>query len=219
MSDSSSNASQDASDPPWVQWAQQLQALAQTGLTYAEDAYDTERYEQIRAIATEMMAARSQGLDAEYLVTLFAREEGYATPKVDVRGVVFRDEKLLLVKERSDGRWTLPGGWADAGESPRESVEREVCEEAGLDVQAQKLLAVYDRAKHPHTPAFPFHVYKLFIRCHVTGGTPEAGHETSDVGFFAEDDWPPLSHSRVLPDQLRHLFAHARHPDWPADFD
>ncbi len=178
-----------------------------------------ERYEQVRAIAAEMMAAHAENLDANHLLSLFRREEAYATPKVDVRGVVFQGGKLLLVKERTDGRWTLPGGWADVTESPRESVEREVREEAGLDVRAEKLLAVYDRGKHPHVPAFPFHVYKLFIRCAVTGGEAKAGHETSDVGSFAEAALPPLSHSRVLPAQLKRLFAHSRHPDWPTDFD
>ena len=136
-----------------------------------------------------------------------------------MRGVVFRDGKILLVREVSDGGWALPGGWADVNQSAGESVMREVLEESGYETKAVRLLAVYDRSKHDHAPAFPFHVYKLFILCEMTGGAPAAGLETSAVGFFAEDALPELSRSRVTPAQIRRLFEHHRHPEWTADLD
>lgn len=208
-------------EPQRLKWAKELQAIAQIGLTYsAESHFDVERYRRIREISAEMVAASAAGaVTKETLLALFQSEEGYATPKVDVRGVVFRDSKILLVKETEDGRWTLPGGWADVNESPRESVEREVREESGYEVRAVKLLAVYDRSKHDHTPAFFFHVYKLFVLCELIGGEAAASAETSAAEFFGEDELPPLSVSRVTGRQIRRLFEHFRHPEWAADFD
>jgi ADP-ribose pyrophosphatase YjhB (NUDIX family) len=209
-------------EPRWLDWARRLQAIAQNGLTYIDDPYDLERYEQVRHIAAEMMAAGA-GSEIEPVLELFARESGYATPKVDVRGCVFDGDRLLLVKERSDGRWTLPGGWADVGESPAASTVREVWEESGYVVRATRLLAVYDRALHAHTPPYPYHIYKLFFLCSLDGaavdGPPPADHEVSHVGFFPEDAIPELSISRVTPEQIRRIFAHHRHPEWPTDFD
>jgi len=209
---------QDGSEPQWLRWSRQLMAIAQNGLTYTDSPYDVERYEAVRNIAAEMMADRS-GTDQERIVSLFARESGYATPKVDVRGVVFRDDTILLVKEREDGGWTLPGGWADVNESPREAVEREVVEESGYQVRATKLLAVLDRAKHPHVPPFPFHIYKVFILCDLIGGEAAASKETEEVGFFRENDIPELSVARTTPSQLARLFEHHRRPDLAPDFD
>lgn len=205
-------------DPQWLQWAKQLQAIAQTGLTYAKDPYDVERYEAIRHIAAEIMAAAS-ATEVSRVLDLFAGEFGYATPKVDTRGVVFREGSLLLVKEAADGGWTLPGGWADVNDSPSEAVVREVFEESGFQTRAVKLLAVYDRSKHPHVPPFPYHIYKLFIRCEITGGTATRSTETVDIGFFREHEIPNLSISRVTPGQIARLFEHYRHPDWSTDFD
>ena len=164
------------------------------------------------------MADRT-GTNQERIVSLFARESGYATPKVDVRGVVFRDDGILLVKEREDGGWTLPGGWADVNESPREAVEREVVEESGYRVRATKLLAVLDRSKHPHVPPFPFHIYKLFILCDLIGGDAAASMETEEVGFFPENGTPELSISRTTPSQVARLFEHHRQPGLATDFD
>jgi ADP-ribose pyrophosphatase YjhB (NUDIX family) len=209
---------QDGTEPQWLRWSRQLMAIAQNGLTYANSSYDVERYEAVRNIAAEMMADHS-GTDQERIVNLFARESGYATPKVDVRGVVFRDDAILLVKEREDGGWTLPGGWADVNESPREAVEREVVEESGYRVRATKLLAVLDRAKHPHVPPFPFHIYKVFILCELVGGDAAASKETEAVGFFQENDIPELSVARTTPNQLARLFEHRRRPDLAPDFD
>jgi len=205
-------------EPKWVEWSRRLMALAQNGLAYSDNHFDIERYEAVREIAAEVMADRS-GTHRRQVLDLFSRETGYATPKVDVRGVVFRDDSILLVKEREDGLWTLPGGWADVNESPSEAVVREVREESGFRTCATKLLAVFDRAKHPHVPPLPFHVYKLFIQCELTGGGAASGAETADVAFFRETDLPDLSVSRVTPPQLARLFEHLRHPELPTDFD
>lgn len=201
----------------WLNWAQRLQAIAQTGLTYASGEFDVERYRAVREIASEMMAAGSQSGIAT-IRGLFAGQAGYATPKVDVRGVVFRESRVLLVKEREDGGWTLPGGWADVGESPAEATVREVREESGFETRAVKLLAVYDRNRHGHTP-IPFHAYKLFFRCEIVGGAAAVSVETEGVGWFAEDGLPALSISRVTPAQIRRFFEHSRHPGWLTEFD
>lgn len=205
-------------EPIWLAWAKRLQAIAQNGLTFSQDPFDVERYTAVRQIAAEMMAAGSNA-PYEHVLDLLSQDTGYATPKVDVCAVIFRDDALLLVKERSDGRWTLPGGWADVGEAPSESVAREVVEEAGFQVRTTKLLAVYDRSLHAHEPAFPFHVYKLFFRCEIAGGTAATSMETNAVEFFKADCIPPLSLTRVTPAQIDRMFAHQRHPDWPTDFD
>jgi ADP-ribose pyrophosphatase YjhB (NUDIX family) len=199
-------------------WARKLQAVAQTGLTYTKDAYDIERYRTLQQMAAQMMAASSSTTPPANLVDLFKGEIGYATPKVDVRGAVFSQDRVLLVKERSDGGWTLPGGWADVGETPSFSVVREVKEESGYDVVARKLAAVYDRDLHGHPPTI-YHTYKLFFLCELVGGSPQASHETEAVSFFPEDSIPPLSLSRVTPKQIAHLFEHHRHPEWPTSFD
>jgi ADP-ribose pyrophosphatase YjhB (NUDIX family) len=208
-----------AVEPPWLRWARELQAIAQIGHTYSgESHFDRERYARVREIAAEMLAAGA-GLDAGTVVEFFDAEHGYATPKIDVRGVVFRDDRLLLVREASDGLWTLPGGWADVNESAAESVVREVREESGFDTRAVKLLALLDRSRHAHAPAFPFHVYKLFVRCDIVGGRATPSAETTAVGFFDEADLPPLSTSRVTLGQIQRMFEHLRHADWPTDFD
>ena len=138
-------------EPKWIDWSQRLAAMAHNGLLYTKDPYDRERYEAIRDVAAEMLAEPS-GLPASSIHEIFVQETGYATPKVDVRGVAFCDEKILLVKEIADGKWTLPGGWADVGETPAEAVEREVREESGFETKVSKLLAVLDRRKHGHPP-------------------------------------------------------------------
>ncbi len=224
-------------DPTLLAWARRLQVIAQNGLTYARgDPYDVERYEAVRAIAAEMMVSNSDA-DAEGLSALFARETGHATPKVDVRGAVFRDGRVLLVRERQDGLWTLPGGWADPGETPAVSVVREVYEESGYRTRATRLLAVYDRDAHGHPP-IPYAVYKLFFLCDIVaveaaeddrddarearGQAHERGTsfaEITDVGFFAEDALPALSLTRVLPAQIARMFALYRHPERPTEFD
>ena len=203
--------------PRWLEWAQRLQALAQSGLTYTKNAFEIERYEGVREIAAEIVSAHSD-MDVAQVRDLFATEGGYATPKVDVRGVVFDDERILLVKELRDGRWTLPGGWADVNDSPAQATEREIFEESGYRARAVKLLACYDRNRHGHPP-YGFHIYKLFFQCELTGGAPAESIETGGVGFYAEDQIPALSLPRVTPAQIARFFAHYRHPEWPTDFD
>ena len=211
--------------PKTVEWAQRLQAIAQTGLNYNPPPFDRERYEMIREIAAEMLADNG-GADVGTIRALFEAQSGHATPKIDVRGVVFRDAKLLLVQEKMDQfRWTLPGGWADIGESPAEATVREVYEESGYATRAVKLLALYDRNKHAHPP-FPFHAYKAFFLCELTdperhraADTSASFAETGEVGFFAEDNIPDLSVGRVTREQISRFFTHLRHPDLPTDFD
>ena len=206
------------SDPKWLEWARRLQALAQTGLHFSDDPFDRERYEQIQALAVEMLE-RGSDADAAPICDLFAGETGYATPKVDVRGAVFDQQRILLVRETSDGLWALPGGWADVNDTPSEAVEREIYEESGFEAKATKLLAVYDRRLHGHVPPSPRHVYKLFFLCQLVGGKATASHETDDIGFFTEDALPNLSLGRVTESQIVRLFEHSRHPNWPTDFD
>jgi len=212
--------------PQWLDWAQKLQAIAQTGLNYNPPPFDRERYEMIRDIAAEMMAANGS-TDHVQLATLFADQAGHATPKIDVRGVVFREDKILLVQEKLDNdRWTLPGGWADIGESPAESTVREIYEESRYTARAVKLLALYDRNKHEHPP-FPFHAYKAFFRCELTDPerhldpalTSASYAETGEVDWFAEDQIPELSTARVTARQIARFYEHLRQPDLPTDFD
>lgn len=207
-------------NPQWLDWAQRLQALAQTGLTFAQDPFDIERYQQLRDIAAEMLAAGS-GQTVDEIRTLIDAQAGYATPKVDVRGVVFRDERVLLVREKLDnGRWTLPGGWADVGESPSVATVREIEEEAGYQTRAVRLLALYDRNRHGHPP-YIFHAYKVFFLCELLSDEQRLvpNVETEESDWFAEDALPELSIGRVTEAQIHRFFAHKRHPDWPTDFD
>lgn len=205
-------------EPKWLEWAKSLQAIAQNGLTYAVNEFDVERYKQIRDISAEMMASNSDG-DLEFIKELFKNVDGYATPKVDVRGAVFKENRILLVKERIDGGWTLPGGWADPNETPGQSVEREVFEESGFIVKANRILAVYDRTKQGHQPPYPFHVYKLLFLCDLQGGVKTTSNETDGVDFFDEDNIPELSQSRILKSQIIKLFEFYRNPKLPTDFD
>jgi ADP-ribose pyrophosphatase YjhB (NUDIX family) len=201
----------------WISIGQRVQAIAQTGLTYASGPYDIERYSELSSIAAAMIA----GPEPEKITlasSWFAAEAGYATPKVDVRAAVFQDNRLLLVRELEDGCWTLPGGWAEVGQSAAESVEREVHEESGYVVKAVKLLACWDRNKHPHPP-IPFHAYKLVFRCELLGGAPTASSETTEVGFFGENEIPVLSMTRTLPEQIRFVFESLRDPSAPTVFD
>ncbi len=204
-------------EPQWLTWARELQAHAQNGLAYSRAPYDLERFRSIRRIAVEIMAAYS-GADLTSLAGLFDGEAGYATPKVDVRAAVFQDDAILMVREKTDGAWSLPGGWADVGESPGEMAAREVFEESGYRVRPARLLAVYDRNRHAHPP-IPYYVYKLVFQCDLIGGAPAESMETDGIGFFKEDALPELSLTRVVPEQIRRIFEHYRHPDLPADFD
>ncbi|HUN88020.1 MAG TPA: NUDIX hydrolase [Terriglobales bacterium] len=199
-------------------WARQLQAISQNGLNYAVNDYDRERYTHIQRIAAEMMATSDPTMSPINLAAFFHRETGHATPKVDVRAGVFRDDRILLVREISDGGWTLPGGWADVGDAPSLAAARETREESGYEVKITKLVAAYDRNQHPHPP-IPYHAYKLFFLGEVIGGAPATSNETDAVDFFAEDRLPALSLSRILPEQIALMFRHHRDPALPAEFD
>jgi len=204
--------------PDWLRWADALQTIAAAGLAYTRDPFDRERFEQVRAVAAEVLS-RHTDLALPSAAERLRAEPGYVTPKVDVRGVVFDDAgRVLLVREVSDGCWSLPGGWADVGESPGEVVTREVREEAGLEVRPVKLLAALDKRKHAHPPQLSY-VYKLFFRCQVIGGALRTSHETPAADWFAREALPPLSLDRILPSQLERLFRHRDHPDLPAEFD
>jgi ADP-ribose pyrophosphatase YjhB (NUDIX family) len=204
--------------PMWLEWARRLQAIAQTGLAYSASPFDTERYEEVREIAAEMMARGAGEADAGPIVELFRGDVGYATPKVDVRAAVFDGQRILMVREREDGCWTLPGGWADVGTAPSVNVIREVREESGYQAEVVKLAAVYDRNLHGH-PAIPFHAYKMFFVCRLSGGAPAVSVETDGAAFFTEHEIPELSLTRVVPSQIQLMFEHWRHPQRETDFD
>lgn len=201
----------------WLFWARRLEALAQNGLAYSTNPFDIDRYRQVQEISAEIFADRSR-LDLEVVDSILKIEEGYATPKLEIRGVVFRDNKILMVKELADGCWTLPGGWVDVDEPPSLAVEREVREESGYEVKSRKLLAIYDRNLHGH-PAYIFHLYKIMILCDLLGGEAMESIETGGAGFYGEDEIPELSIARTTPEVLARMFEHHRHPEWQADFD
>lgn len=207
-------------EPDWLAWSRELQAIAQTGLAYTDGPYDRERYERLRELASHIMARHAE-LPAPEIAAIFAGERGYATPKVDVRGAVFDAEgRLLMVRETSDaGRWTLPGGWAEVNLTPAENVVKEVREESGYTVRVVKLAAAWDRTRQGHGPRV-FAATKLFFVCALVGGSPRTSLETSEVAWFAEDGLPAdLSTERALPHQLTRMFAHARDPSLPTEFD
>ena len=201
----------------WLSWSRKLYAIAQNGLVFAEDPYDADRYEQIRSIAADIVSVHSN-MELDYIRAIFSEESGYATPKVDVRAVVIKQGTILLVKEKSDGLWSLPGGWADVNDAPSEAITREILEESGYRTKAVRLLALYDRDKHGHPP-FPFHVYKLFFECEILSGKPQTSIETDAVDFFDPLELPPLSTTRVTAGQILRLFELCGDQASPTDFD
>ena len=205
-------------EPKWLLWARELQAIAQTGLTFSNDRYDLERYQRLRAIAVAMLASGS-GAPVERISALFEQDLGYPTPKVDVRGAVFRDQRILLVREISDGFWTLPGGWADVNQSASECVEREIQEESGFQTRALKLAAVWDYRRQRQVASHPYSIYKFFFICELIGGEASPSIETSAVEFFPLDQLPDLSLGRVTPEQIGRMYAHRRNPQLMTEFD
>jgi len=211
-------------EPKWLEWAKRLRTMAQNGLHYARDRYDIARYKEIAEVAHEMMANGTEA-DVGKIRELFSDEVGHATPKVDVRVAAFRDgakgPEILLVREKGDGLWTLPGGWADVGETPSAAAAREVLEESGFEVRITRLLALHDRSRHGH-PHHAFHIYKIFFEGEIQGGhgAGSDGLETDAVDFFPATAMPPLSLGRVVPGQIQRMFElHAASPGTPADFD
>lgn len=195
----------------WLLIAKEIQSIAQAGLTYCENKYDIDRYQQLRALSVKILAEHTD-TSSEKIIDLFASEEGYQTPKVDIRAVIFRDGKILMVKESTDGKWTLPGGWADVNYSPFEIAAKETSEEAGINVKPVRLLAVFDKMKHPHPPD-AYHVYKLFILCEDSGEEAKPGMETTDVAWVDRNNIPPLSELRIIKEQIQYMFEFYDNPE------
>ena len=204
------------SEYKWLDTAQRLQSIAQAGLTFSKDKYDIERYEQLMQLSKDIVADYAT-ISMEKLDAVFGLEQGYLTPKVDVRGAIFREDKILLVKETIDGKWSLPGGWADVGKSPAAMAEKEVMEESGLIVKAEKLLAVFDKHCHPHPPDI-YYVYKMFFLCREIGGALQTSIETSALAFYGKNELPELSTPRVTQGQIATMFDLKDHPG-PTLFD
>jgi ADP-ribose pyrophosphatase YjhB (NUDIX family) len=204
-------------EPPWLSIARELRAIAQTGLAFTADGFDQQRYQRLRELAALLMAQDSA---AEYdsILELLRQEKGYATPKVDVRGAAFADGRILMVREISDGKWTLPGGWADVNQSAGECVVREIAEESGFTARALKLAAVYDYQKR-NPPRHIDSIYKMFFLCEIVGGAARASDETSEVAFFPRNELPPLSLGRTTAAQIDRMFQHREHPELATDFD
>jgi ADP-ribose pyrophosphatase YjhB (NUDIX family) len=200
-----------------LDWARKVQAIAQNGLAFSHDPFDRERYSQLSQLVAQLLSAHLR-IPLTTTRTFWEGEYGYATPKVDVRGGVFQSDRVLLVRERSDGLWTLPGGWVDVNDAPSQAIEREIHEESGYQARAVKLAALVDKNRHPH-PAGLHHIYKLFFVCELTGGAPAASAETDAVEFFPVQALPPLSTGRVLAPQIERLYRHRLDPALPTDFD
>ncbi len=203
--------------PEWLKWAREIQGLCQTGLAFASSDYETGRYRRLNEIAAEMVAAHT-GLPAAELSENFSAQPGYATAKIDVRGAVVRDGKILLVQERRDLCWCMPGGWADVGDVPSGMVAREVREESGFEVVPRKLIAVFD-ANRDGRPLEFFHAYKIIWLCDITGGEARPSDETMDVRFFDFVDLPELSWQRTSEKHLAEVRAHLMDETRPAVFD
>jgi ADP-ribose pyrophosphatase YjhB (NUDIX family) len=201
----------------WLEWAREIQALSQTGLTYSETAYHIQRYRRLMEISAEIVEGHT-GFSSQSVLENFLAQAGYATPKVDVRGAVIRDGKVLLVQECADERWAMPGGWADVGDKPSEMVVREVWEESGFEVEPRKVLGVYD-ANRGGRPLELYHAYKIVFLCEIVGGEARTSDETLAVGFFRFDDLPPLSTERTSERHLAEVLAHLQDDGRPAAFD
>lgn len=200
----------------WLDWAVELQALAQAGLYYSKDVYDIERFQRIRDIAAEMLAYESD-VPFERVKELFCNEDGYQTPKLDTRAAIFRDDKILLVQER-DGLWTLPGGWVDAGLTVTENTVKEAFEEAGLQVRAERVIALQDKDRD-NPPAQAHKICKVFMLCTELGGSFQSNSETVDSGWFTLDELPPLATGKTTEKQLKMCFDAARAENWETVFD
>ena len=200
----------------WLDWAVELQALAQAGLYYSKDIYDLERFQRIREIAADMLVSPS-GLPAEQVRNLFCGETGYQTPKLDSRAAVFCDDKILLVQEKN-GLWSLPGGWVDTNLSVGENTVKEVKEEAGLDVRPEFVIAVQDRKRH-NTEIYAYNICKVFLLCTLLGGCFRENSETIASGYFSPEDLPPLAENKTTAAQIRMCFDAYRADHWITQFD
>jgi ADP-ribose pyrophosphatase YjhB (NUDIX family) len=202
--------------PKWLDWTREIFSIAKSGLAYSKNAFDLKSYERLLEINAEIIASQS-ALERESILKSFSMQAGYATPKIDVRGAVFRDGKLLLVQEQADGKWAMPGGWADVGDLPSAMVEREVREESGLNVRAVKVVAIYDANRAE--PLEFYHAYKIIFLCEYIDGETRPSMETLAVDFFDPADLPPLSLSRTNKRMIEEVLAHVNNPTRPAAFD
>ena len=200
----------------WLEWAIELQSLAQAGLTYSRDVYDRERFERIRGISAEIIANKSD-IPTEKVKDLFCNETGYQTPKLDTRAAVFKDEKILLVRE-NNGKWSLPGGWVDVNVSVGENAVKEVKEESGLDVKAKKIIAVQDRNRH-NLPIYAYGICKIFILCDLIGGQFKENIETTGFDYFTLDNLPPLAEEKNTSEQIKMCFEAYKSDSWQVQFD
>lgn len=202
---------------PWLDWAVELQSIAQCGLTYARDVYDVERYRRLRDISAEMLSYQGD-MPLEKVKSLFCNETGYQTPKLDSRAAVFNGAgQILLVHERGGG-WSLPGGWVDVNQSIASNTVKEVREEAGLDVRAERIIAVQDRNRH-NPPPYPYGICKVFVLCALLGGAFQENSETTESGYFPRDGLPPLALEKCTPEQVGLCFDARDDPRWVAPFD
>lgn len=204
-------------DPQWLEWARELQAMSQIGLTFSKNEHEVKNFQRLAEIAAEMVEAGS-GYDRDGLLKRFSAQPGYATAKIDVRGAVVRQGRILLVQERTDQRWCMPGGWADVGEVPSAMVAREVMEESGFEVRPTRVVGVFD-ANRGGRPMEFFHAYKVVFLCEILSGEARTSIETQDVGFFDFDDLPELSPNRTNTRHLDEVRAHLADSCRPAAFD
>ena len=201
----------------WLEWAARLQSIAQAGITFGENQYDLDRYQQIRALSVEILHEYS-GISHDKIKDLFASETGYQTPKVDIRASVFKDDKILMVREKIDGAWSLPGGWADVNTSVSESAIRECREEAGANVKPKRVIAILQADRHYDFP-YPYTIYKVFVECELIENNFAANTETLDAGFFPVDSLPPLSNERNTLEQIKLCFEAKKHKIFETIFD
>ncbi len=199
-----------------IEWAKELQSLAQAGLFYGRDPFDQERYGRIREISAEMLADRT-GIPVKTVQGLFCNDTGYQTPKVDTRAAVFQDGKILLVQER-DGLWSMPGGWCEYNLSPAENTVKEAREEAGVHVAVKRLISVQDRDKH-NQPPYAYGVVKIFYLCELLGGGFTPNLETTKSGYFSLEELPPLAEAKCNEEQVHMCFQSYQAENWSAQFD
>lgn len=200
-----------------IKLAIEIQSIAQAGIAYTENPYDIERYERLREISAEIISKKSD-INLEKVKDLFCSETGYQTPKIDTRGAIFKDDKILLVHENND-TWSLPGGWCDVLESVKSNTEKEIREEAGLEAKAVKLIAVQDRNKH-NEPYYVYSVCKVFVLCELIGGEFKENLETTEIKYFALDELPEnLANEKNNKEQIKMCFEAYKNPNWETQFD
>lgn len=201
---------------PWLSWAKELQFIAQTGLTYSKDKFDLERFERLREISAEMINYKTD-IPIDKVKELFCNETGYQTPKLDTRAAIFNDNKILLVKEKN-GTWSLPGGWVDVMESIKSNTIKEVKEEAGLNVVAERIIALQDRNKH-NFPLYAYGICKVFVLCSIVSGKFEENIETVASDYFDLEDLPLLAEEKTTKAQIEMCFQAYSDKNWKVLFD